>query len=416
MALRTLYLQRMLSINGRDALAGRVLYDRFHVISEETLLGHIVCDDKLVDSQRDSRIKHDLISRSLLREFQANVVYLEGGLFISNEGEWRFPEDEATNFCEDGRTLIVSDVDLNELIVKKEQYFKTAKFFGASARYGNVNDREPVYGADENRYWRGFRQILCNPDKMVIDEWLRPIYDGVPEILVGIPGCLSQYGSLVASCNSDTTGILDLDRWIDRVNACPFASAAQIGSGFAVFIAGNVSGDVWLEGCKHNTTWLTNLAAFLVDAAASDRSRRQSYRRSPHLLFLSHRSIDKPTVSAIARQIKNEGVNVWLDEDRLVPSQSLPAEISSALDKMTHFVLFWSSNCVGAAWVERELNSAIALLIERSIPLIIVRLDQTPVPSILADLYRIESLDLTSEATGVRIADAVARLGGSTRG
>jgi hypothetical protein len=339
---------------------------------------------------------------------------LEGGLVITNDGDWRFPENEATKFCEDGGVLIVSDVDLNELIVKKEGYLKTAKFFGARVRYGN-NDFEPVYGADEDRYWRSFRQILYKPDKMIISEWLRPIYNGVPEILAGIPGCLSQYQSLVASCNSDTTGILDSDIWIDRVNACPFASAAQIGFGFAVLIAGNVSGDVWLEGCKHNTTWLTNLAAFLVDTAASDRSRRQSHRRSPHLLSLSHRSIDKPTVSAIARKIKSEGVNVWLDEDRLVPSQSLTAEISSALDKMTHFVLFWSSNCVGAPWVERELNSAIALLIERSVPLIIVRLDQTPVPSILADLYRIESLDLTAEATGVRIADAVARLGRSNR-
>jgi hypothetical protein len=77
---------------------------------------------------------------------------------------------------------------------------------------------------------------------------------------------------------------------------------------------------------------------------------------------------------------------------------------------MTHFVLFWSSNCLGAPWVERELNSAIALLVERSIPLIVVRLDKTPVPSIIADVFRIEALDANPEVIGGTVADAVERL------
>jgi TIR domain-containing protein len=138
--------------------------------------------------------------------------------------------------------------------------------------------------------------------------------------------------------------------------------------------------------------------------------RRRSHRKSPHLLFLSHRSTDKTIVSAIATSIKNQGVNIWFDKEQLVPSQSLTAEISSALDRMTAFVLFWSSSCVGAPWVERELNSAIALLIEKSIPLIIVRLDDTPIPSIVADIFRIESRGETADDVGKRISDAVKKL------
>ena len=33
---------------------------------------------------------------------------------------------------------------------------------------------------------------------------------------------------------------------------------------FAVFIAGAVSADAWLEGCPHNTAWLTRVPEFLV--------------------------------------------------------------------------------------------------------------------------------------------------------
>jgi len=102
--------------------------------------------------------------------------------------------------------------------------------------------------------------------------------------------------------------------------------------------------------------------------------------------------------------------DVWLDAERLTPSQSLTEEISRALGSMTHFVLFWSSYCVGAPWVERELNSAVALLIERAIPILIVRFDRTPVPTIVADLFRIEALDQTNDAIGARIVEAVERL------
>jgi TIR domain len=415
MALRTLYLQAMLSINGRNALNGRVLYDRFNQVSEETLLGHLVLEDEHVEGIKDPKIKSDMISYTLLQQFHPNIVYSEDGLFESNDGTWKFPEAIAMEFCQKGGVFVVADVDVNRLSQNKAHYRKAGEFFRSVARYGNGDDREPVYGCDQRRFWKGHLQILCDPAKMVIDEWVRPIYDGVPEILVGIPGCLSYYESLIASCNSDTTGTLHRDRWVDEIDCCPFAAAAQIGSGFAVLIGGRVSGDAWLQGCKHNTTWLTNLAAFLADSAASDVSRRRSYLRSPHLLFLSHRSVDKPTVSSVAKTIKRKGLNVWFDEERLIPSQSLTAEISQALGKMTHFVLFWSSNCLGAPWVERELNSAIALLIERAIPLIIVRLDKTPVPSIIADVFRIEALDTNPELIGGIVIDAVDRLSRSAR-
>jgi hypothetical protein len=103
-------------------------------------------------------------------------------------------------------------------------------------------------------------------------------------------------------------------------------------------------------------------------------------------------------------------VGVWLDEEQLVPSQSLVEEIDRALGKMTHFVMFWSSTCVELPWVKKELNAAMSLLIERTIPLFVVRLDSTQVPTIIADIYRIEAINETPEQIGCQIANAVRRL------
>jgi len=245
---------------------------------------------------------------------------------------------------------------------------------------------------------------------MILDDWIRAIYEDVPEVLVGLPVKVSSLDSIVASCNSDSTSTLHLDRFVDHVDPCPFATAAQVGTGFAVLIAGNVSSDVWLEGCPHNPRWLTDLANFLVHAAEEDLKRRTSHRRSPHLLFLSHRSTDKATVSTVAAAIKRGGLGIWFDEERLIPSQSLTRELSRALGKMTHFVLFWSEQCVGAPWVERELNSAVSLLLDKQIPLLIVRLDRTPVPAVVADIFRIEATGESGEAVAGQIIEAVEQL------
>ncbi len=411
MKLRTIYLQRHLSMNGRNALSGRVLFDRFKELSEEVLLGHLVCDDAFFSRVTDNLLRQDIISHSLLRQFRPDVVYVEGGLFVSGDGTWRIPMGVADEVCANGGVIIVADVDQTLLSWQKEHYWEAGRFFNVVARYGKGESEDPVYASDEVSFWRGHNQIVCKPEKMVLSEWLRPIYDGIPAVLASGPVPL-QMGleSTLASCNGDTTGTLHLDRWVDCLAACPFASVAKRGSGFAVFIAGKVSDDIWLEGCPHNTLWLSRVAEFLVEEARRDRARKTTHRRSPHLLFLSHRSSEKKVVRQVASAIKTKGVGIWFDEEQLIPSQSLVEELDRALQNMTHYVLFWSRSCVDAPWVNRELRSAISRLVEKQIPLLIVRLDDTPVPAIVADIFRIEAVACTPDEVASRITDAVERL------
>lgn len=408
MSLRTLYLQKALNVNGRHSLAGRRLYDTLRQQSDDCLLGHIVLSNEEAARYSDPRLKADIISYDLVKQLDPTLIYIEGGLF-SHECTWRIPREFAEELVNQGVVLIVADVDVNELSHKKKCYKDAANFLGSVADYGPDDDDDPVYGVDEVSFWKGHRQIVCLPEKMVISDWLRPVYSDVSEILVGLPVKLVGWEDLLASANGNTTKVLQLDVWIDD-DCCPFATAARRGHGYVVFIAGLVSSDVWLERCPDNVKWLSNIAQFLVEEASHDRRRSTSHLRSPFTLFLSHRSVNKARVEPVADEIKRKGVGIWLDKERLAPSDSLIGEISRGLEQMTHFVLFWSNDCVGAPWVERELHAATAQLIQRRLPILIVRLDSTPVPAILADLFRIEGEGLSPSEIADAVVSAVERI------
>ena len=118
--LRIVYLQARLSVNGRNALKGRALYDRFSEMSDDALLAHIVLDDMDAASYRD--LQSDIISHSQLRQFEPSVIYIEGGLFTNTDGWWKVPISVATEFCQSGGVVIVADVDHNELYQNKAHY------------------------------------------------------------------------------------------------------------------------------------------------------------------------------------------------------------------------------------------------------------------------------------------------------
>ena len=276
-ALRILYLQQSLSMNGREAICGRILLDRFREIGE-TLLGHIVYSDTEASKMTDSRMVNDVVSESMVGRLSPNVIYSEGGLFANPDGLWKIPQDVATRILREGGVIMIADAAHNEMREYKEHYRSAASFLRATVAYG-AGDDDPIYACDERRFWNDTGQILCDPAKMTTSSWVRPIYSGVPEILVGSPVRLASFDAILASCNRDSTGTLHSDLCVDPVDACPFASVARVEQGYVVLIAGEVSGDVWLEGCPHNTKWLTNTASFLVAEAQRDLSRRASRLR-----------------------------------------------------------------------------------------------------------------------------------------
>lgn len=422
MSLRTLYLKDALSVEGRHSLAGRQLYDQFRSLSDDCLLGHIVLPDEVValishPNLERNRVADDILPISLIKSLDPNLIYLESGLSgrlqfsmedreIIKKDQWRIPQSLAEELVANGAVMIIADADYNRLRQDKALYRDAHHFLRASVDYGVGDEDSPVYGLDLITQQREF---ICKPEKMVVSEWLRPIYENVSQIYVVSPVRLHT-NDILATGNVNSTGTLQDDVWVDERDWCVFASVASFGFGYTVFIAGGVSHDGILKRCPDNMKWLTNIGQFLTEDAARERTRTLSHLKSPHVLFLSHRSVDNALVKPIAAQIKQRGIAIWLDKEKLVPSDSLIEEINRGLEQMTHFVLFWSEACTHSPWVKKELNAATAKLIENQLPILVVRLDNAPVPAILADLYRIEGSSMSPSEIGNAIADAVERL------
>ena len=82
---------------------------------------------------------------------------------------------------------------------------------------------------------------------------------------------------------------------------------------------------------------------------------------------------------------------------------------------MTHFVLFWSRACLGAPWVERELPAALAMVVERKLPPLVVRLDSTPVPKLLSDAFRIEGIGMSPHELAQSLLGGIQRIARNAR-
>jgi len=134
--------------------------------------------------------------------------------------------------------------------------------------------------------------------------------------------------------------------------------------------------------------------------------------------FLSHNRRDKDFARSLGVQLQLVGVEVWFDEWEIRAGDSIPGKINEALENFDTFILVWSEHAAGSNWVRAELEAALHRRInDRSGRVIPVILDETPLPSLLAPLARIDFFtngdlmqvvrDVTGIATDVQWRKAV---------
>jgi hypothetical protein len=105
------------------------------------------------------------------------------------------------------------------------------------------------------------------------------------------------------------------------------------------------------------------------------------------MIFISHNKADKDAARNLALFIVAEDAGVWLDEWEIAAGESIIAQIESGLRGCTHFLLLWSERAAKSNCVRRELQSTLMRAIATGKPKVIpVRIDDTPLPELLADL------------------------------
>lgn len=128
------------------------------------------------------------------------------------------------------------------------------------------------------------------------------------------------------------------------------------------------------------------IAEDLVDNAETAKAERHKVDSKSRVAFLSHSSKDKPFVRQLAADLTAAGVTVWLDEQRIKVGESIPEKISQGLAESDYFLLAVSKESVNSEWVKKELNNALINEVQRrSVHVLPLRLDESPMPPAIAD-------------------------------
>jgi TIR domain len=101
-------------------------------------------------------------------------------------------------------------------------------------------------------------------------------------------------------------------------------------------------------------------------------------------VFISYNKNDRELAGALAVQLRLVGIDVFLDAWEIEPGDSIPGKVNSALALVDLVLVLWSEDAARSRWVGAELETALALHLEdSSVRVIPVRLDASPLPSLL---------------------------------
>nr|WP_269084163.1 toll/interleukin-1 receptor domain-containing protein [Sorangium cellulosum] len=108
-------------------------------------------------------------------------------------------------------------------------------------------------------------------------------------------------------------------------------------------------------------------------------------------IFLSHASVDKPTVRRVAEALRSAGHDPWVDDEQILIGESIPAAVERGLRQADFVVVCLSKAAAERGWVEAERDATLMQqLRERKARILPVRLENVPPPYIIAPLAYVD--------------------------
>jgi hypothetical protein len=103
-------------------------------------------------------------------------------------------------------------------------------------------------------------------------------------------------------------------------------------------------------------------------------------------IFISHAKEDNHILIRILKILDDEGIENWVDIKRLNKlDTNVNENINYGLSSCNYFLLLWSKNAKKSKYVTKEYNCAISQDYDKRLKKIILRLDNTILPALLAD-------------------------------
>lgn len=116
----------------------------------------------------------------------------------------------------------------------------------------------------------------------------------------------------------------------------------------------------------------------------------------PLKVFLCHSSGDKPAIRALYKKLVDEGIDTWLDEEKVLPGQDWEAEILKAVRNSDAIIVCLSNKSITKeGYVQKEINYALTVAEEKpegTIFIIPSRLEECSVPKRLSKRQYVDLL------------------------
>jgi hypothetical protein len=103
-------------------------------------------------------------------------------------------------------------------------------------------------------------------------------------------------------------------------------------------------------------------------------------------IFISHSSKDKMIARKISNILRQNKLEVWLDEAEIRVGESIPDKIAEGIELSDVFCIIISSYSAKSSWVRRELNSFMPKFVSSKCVIVPCKLDKVDLPSLIADL------------------------------
>jgi len=103
-------------------------------------------------------------------------------------------------------------------------------------------------------------------------------------------------------------------------------------------------------------------------------------------VFISYSSMDRPFARKLEHALRSAGIDVWLDEKKLLVGDSIIKELGKAIKGTDIVLAVLSQSSIRSAWVEKELTLAMTREQEERVKVVLpVRIDDCDVPDFLRD-------------------------------
>lgn len=114
-------------------------------------------------------------------------------------------------------------------------------------------------------------------------------------------------------------------------------------------------------------------------------------------VFLSHNSKDKAFARKLASMLRDNGVEVWIDEAELKVGDSLTQKIGTAIETTDFLAVVLSHSSVNSPWVQKELALAMQKeLAERQVRVLPILKESCEIPPFLKDKLYADFTDPSS--------------------